>query len=42
MTIELINNFNDFLLLNDDEYRLLIDEYNDIINNYDKEFEKNE
>ena len=42
MTIELINNFNDFLLLNDDECRLLIDEYNDIINNYDKEFEKNE
>ena len=42
MTIELINNFNDFLLLNDDEYRLLIDEYNDIINNYYKEFEKNE
>lgn len=42
MTIELLNNYNDFLLLNDDEYRLLIDEYNDIINNYDKEFEKNE
>lgn len=42
MTIELLNNYNDLLLSNDDEYRLLIDEYNDIINNYDKEFEKNE